>query len=94
MAHAPTTSVKLDADLKARLQRLADARRRSQHWLMCDAIEQYVVREEQRQQFHEEALAAWAEYQETGLHSTAAEVDAWLARLEAGEDADPPAPHA
>lgn len=94
MAHAPTTSVKLDPGLKTRLQRLADARRRSQHWLMCEAIEQYVAREERRQQFHNEALASWAEYQETGLHLTGAEVDAWLARLEAGEDADPPIPHA
>jgi predicted transcriptional regulator len=93
MAHLPTTSLKLDADLKGRLQRLADARRRSQHWLMCEAIEQYVAREEQRQQFHDDALAAWAEYEETGLHLTGAEADVWLARLEAGEDAEPPAPH-
>jgi len=93
MTASPTTSVKLDADLKARLQRLADARRRSQHWLMCEAIEQYVGREEKRQQLRNDALAAWAEYQETGLHITAAEADAWLARLEAGEVTDPPIPH-
>ncbi|HEX3883149.1 MAG TPA: ribbon-helix-helix protein, CopG family [Stellaceae bacterium] len=93
MPNAPTTSVKLDTDLKVRLQRLADTRRRSQHWLMCEAIEQYVVREEQRQQLRDDALSAWAEYQETGLHLTGAEMDAWMARIEAGEDADPPPPH-
>jgi predicted transcriptional regulator len=90
---SPTTSLKLDAHIKARLQRLAEARRRSSHWLMREAIEQYIAREERREQLHRDALAAWAEYQATGLHVTAAEADAWLAQLESGEDAEPPAPH-
>jgi hypothetical protein len=38
-------------------------------------------------------LAAWAEYQATGQHVTAEEADVWLALLEAGEDAKPPAAH-
>jgi len=93
MATLPTTSLKLDAETKARLQKLAQARRRSSHWLMREAIEQYVEREERREQFRQDALAAWAEYQATGLHVTAEEADAWLARLEAGEDAEPPECH-
>lgn len=68
-------------------------RRRSSHWLMREAIEQYVDREERREQFRQDALAAWAEYQATGLHVTGEEADAWLARLEAGEDAEPPECH-
>jgi predicted transcriptional regulator len=46
-----------------------------------------------REQVRKDALAAWAEYRATGLHVTAEEVDAWLAQLEAGEDAEPPTPH-
>jgi predicted transcriptional regulator len=46
--------------------------------------------EECRQQFYRDALAAWEEYQSTGQHLTGAEADAWLARLEAGDDVDPP----
>lgn len=88
-----TTSLKLDNVMKERVQRLASARRRSAHWLMREAIEQYVEREEQRQKMREDALAALAEYQATGLHVTAEEADAWLAKLEAGEDADPPKCH-
>jgi predicted transcriptional regulator len=60
---------------------------------MREAIEQYVDREERREQFRQDALAAWAEYQATGLHVTGEEADAWLARLEAGEDAEPPECH-
>jgi predicted transcriptional regulator len=51
------------------------------------------VEKEVHEQFCSDALAAWAEYQATGLHATAEEVDAWLARLEAGEDAEPPRCH-
>lgn len=94
MASSPTTSLKLEAGLKERLHRLATARRRSSHWLMREAIEQYVEREEARERLKEDALAAWADFERTGRHVTAAEADAWLQRLEAGEDAEPPLPHA
>jgi predicted transcriptional regulator len=90
---AATTSLKLDDAMKARLQRLAAARRRSSHWLMREAIQQYVEREELRESAWQDALAAWAEYEATGQHVTAAEADAWLARLESGEDVEPPAAH-
>ncbi len=93
MAPSPTTSLKLDDEIKARLRRLAEARRRSPNWLMREAIAQYVEREERRERLRHDALAAWAEYRATGRHVTAEEADAWLARLEAGEDAEPPSPH-
>jgi predicted transcriptional regulator len=93
MVTLSTTSLKLDAEMKARLLRLAEMRRRSPHWLMREAVEQYVDREERRERLRQDALAAWAEYQATGQHATAEEVDAWFARLEAGEDAEPPTPH-
>ena len=88
-----TTSLKLDLQMKQRIQRLAAARRRSAHWVMREAVEQYVEREEKREQFHQDALAAWASYQATGLHVTAEEADTWLAKLEAGEDAAAPECH-
>ena len=88
-----TTSLKLDNEMKDRVQRLAAARRRSAHWVMREAVEQYVEREEKRQQFHQAALAAWANYQTIGQHVTAGEADAWLAKLEAGEEAAPPECH-
>ncbi|MGA1988687.1 MAG: ribbon-helix-helix protein, CopG family [Candidatus Sulfotelmatobacter sp.] len=90
MPKASTTSLKLDVEVKQRVQRLASARRRSPHWLMREAIEEYVEREEKREQFRQDALAAWAHYQTTGLHATAEEADAWLAKLEAGKNAGPP----
>jgi predicted transcriptional regulator len=93
MAAGSTTSLKLDDDIKSRLQRLAAARRRSAHWVMREAIEQYVDREEGRERARQSALEAWAAYRATGTHVTAEEADAWLARLEAGEDGPPPDAH-
>ena len=53
---ATPTSIKLDDQLKGRVQHLADARRRSSHWIMREAIEQYVEREEKREAFRQDAL--------------------------------------
>ena len=72
------TSVKLDDSLKSRIQRLADVRQRSSHWIMCEAIRDYVEREEARENFKQEALASWTAYQETGQHLTGQEVRDWL----------------
>jgi predicted transcriptional regulator len=94
MPTASTTSLKLNSELKQRVQQLATTRRRSAHWIMCEAVEQYVSREEKREQFRRDAINAWKDYQATGLHATAEEADAWLAKLEAGEDAKAPECHA
>ena len=88
----PTTSVKLDAATKTRLRRLAGVRRRSAHWLIREAVAQYVAREEARERLRRDALVAWTAYQATGRHVVADEADAWLARLEAGANAKPPSP--
>ncbi len=87
------TSVKLDSELKQRIQRLAATRRRSSHWIMREAITQYIEREEKHEAFKQDALRAWEDYQRTGLHLAHEEADAWLARLEAGEDAELPQCH-
>lgn len=94
MPAVSTTSLKLDAKIKKRMQKLAGARNRSAHWLMREAIEQYIEREEKREALRQAALAAWADYQASGLHVTASEADAWLEKLEAGKDADAPKCHA
>lgn len=93
MAASSTTSLKLDPEMKDRVRRLAAARRRSAHWLMREAILQYVEREEKRISFHQDALDAWEDYQATGLHLTGEEVDEWMVKLEAGEDAELPECH-
>ncbi len=71
-------SIKIDDTLKGRVQHLARERSRSPHWIMLDAIQQYVEREEARENFKKEALASWAAYKETGRHLTGQEIRTWL----------------
>jgi predicted transcriptional regulator len=71
-------AIKIDEDTRNRVKRLAEARHRSSHWLMLEAIRQYVEREEKREAFRQDGMRAWNEYQETGLHVTGDEVIAWL----------------
>lgn len=80
------TTLKIDDELKSRVQHLADLRQRSPHWIMREAIEQYVEREEARESFKQEAMASWTAYQETGRHLTSQEVRTWLSTW--GTDAE------
>lgn len=93
VASVRPVAIKIDEDTKARVKRLADARKRTPHWLMREAITQYVDREEKREAFRQDTLEAWEAYRTTGQHVTADEADAWLAQLEQGNDVDPPTCH-
>lgn len=93
MPTSTTTSLKLEPETRRRIQQLAAAQRRTPHWLMREAIEQYLQREEYIQKSRQEALTAWVNYQATGRHLTAEEADSWLARLEAGENVAAPECH-
>ena len=86
-------AIKIDEDIKARVKRLAEARHRTAHWLMREAITQYVDREEKRESFRQDTLKAWEEYRTTGNHVSADEADAWFAKLELGHDIEPPECH-
>ncbi len=87
------TSVKLDEALKNRVRTLAEARNRSSHWVMREAIKDYVEREEKREALKQDALRAWENYQHDGLHLTFDEADNWLSKLEAGHDQGIPKCH-
>lgn len=84
-------SVKLDQETRTRIEHLAESRHRTTHWMMREAIQQYVEREEKREAFRQDGIKAWNEYRATGLHVMQEEADAWLAKLEAGQDVEPPA---
>ncbi|MCV3765745.1 CopG family ribbon-helix-helix protein [Rhizobium sp. TRM95796] len=87
------TSLKIDDDLKSRVQQLASQRQRSAHWIMLEAIKQYVDREEAHESFKQDALASWSAYQETGRHLTGQEVRTWLSTWGADDEKAMPECH-
>ena len=60
---------------------------------MAEAVHQFAAREQMRDSLWQAGHAAWQQYQETGLHLTMEEMDSWMAKLEAGEDAELPKCH-
>lgn len=93
-ARAPTTvTVKLDPSDRERIAALATMKKRTPHYLMKEAILEYVVREEARQNFIEAARASFEHYKETGLHITLDELSAWVDEAERNPDAPVPACH-
>jgi predicted transcriptional regulator len=74
-------SVKLRDDERDRLAALATAHKRSSHYLLREAVREYLTREEARQSFRDEADKAWLDYEQTGLHATQAEIDTWAKSL-------------
>ena len=93
MPGSTVTTLQLDPDTSARVQRLAEARHLSAEVLMREAVQQYVAREEALEQAMDGEHPAWMEHQASGLHPTFEKADAWLAKLEAGEDVPPPDCH-
>ncbi len=91
----PTTAVaiKIDQKTKERYKNLAQIKDRSAHWMMREAIKQYVDREEKRESFRQDAVNSWNEYQETGLHATVDEVIKWLNTWGSDDEKDAPECH-
>ena len=87
-----TMGVKLDSDMRDRLKALGAATQRSPHWLMCEAIREYVEREEQRLQRNQETLDRWERYQLANEYVEHDDVTAWLDTWGSDEESECPAP--
>lgn len=72
------TSIKIDTETKQHIQVIADRKHRSSHWIMLEAIRDYIKRDKVKEKFAREALASWKSYKETGQHLTGQEVQDWL----------------
>ncbi len=86
-------AIKIDQKTKERYKNLALIKDRSTHWMMREAIKQYVDREEKRESFLRDAVNSWNEYQETGLHATGDEVIKWLNTWGTDDEQDAPECH-
>jgi len=86
-------SVKLAAEQKDLLAQLAKKQHRSVHFLLCQAVKEFLEREQARLDFYETARIAGEHYKETGLHTTHEELKAWAHSLGAAHEVTAPACH-
>jgi len=78
--------VKLDQDLQARIDQIAKDRRSAPSLVLREAISQYIEREEKREALRCDMLNAWDEFKNSGMHSSAEQVQSWLASWGAQND--------
>lgn len=82
---ATSQGIKLDDNTKQRLKALAAQRKRTPHWLMRTAIEDYLNKEEQYEKEKAEDMARWEEYLNTGNAINQEKAEKWLKSLAAGK---------
>ena len=75
-----TTGVKLDPEIKARLKQLGKIKDRTPHWLMKQAILQFLEREEAYEREKVEDQERWRHFVESGHYVSH---DAMTARIDA-----------
>jgi predicted transcriptional regulator len=71
-------AIKLDEEIYSRLKVLADARQRTPHWLMKEAIRQFLEREEEFERVRRESLERWERFEATGETVSHDAIEAWL----------------
>ncbi|MBO4575478.1 MAG: CopG family transcriptional regulator [Neisseriaceae bacterium] len=71
-------AISLDTVLQEKVQQIMAVQRLSFDSVVRQALREYVEREEKKMQFQQEAIAAWQDFQQDGLHLTDDEVMAWL----------------
>lgn len=92
-ARAGSVTIKLDDVDRERIASLALVKKRTPHYLMKEAILDYVKREEARQTFIIAAEASFEHYKETGLHISLDEFSTWVDQVQQDPGAPPPACH-
>ena len=73
-----SSAVKLDPQTKTRLKSLGGKIDRTPHWIMKEAIEQYLDEQERYWKEREEDMARWEHYSLTGEFVPHESVATWL----------------
>ncbi len=86
-------SVKLDQSDRERLNTLAISKKRTSHYLMKEAIQEYIKREEIRMNFIRAGEASAQHYKDTGLHISLDELSTWVDAVQTNPNAVMPVCH-
>ena len=76
-----SVTIKLSDTDRDRIASLATAKKRTPHYLMKEAILEYMKKEEARQNFITAAESSFEHYKEMGLHITLDEFSHWVDKV-------------
>jgi predicted transcriptional regulator len=85
-----TLGIKVDEDIRFRLKALGEARQRSTHWIMKDAILRYLEHKEEIERRNIQADQAWKDYKETGQYVNHEDMMVWLGTWGTDREAECP----
>jgi predicted transcriptional regulator len=86
-------TVRLDAPMCERIRALSESHKRTKHWMIKEAVREYVEREEAREALRKAALESWNDYEETGLHVSGEDVIRWVESWGTDKELEPPECH-
>jgi predicted transcriptional regulator len=92
-AFAKNVTVKLNEQDRERIQALASYKKRTPHYLMREAIEAYLQKEEAQQATLKLIDQGNAHFEATGLHVTTQDMRAWLTAVRSDHGAARPISH-
>lgn len=84
------SAIRLSADEQARIAHLAEIKQRKPHWIMKEALRQYLDREDEAEKLRQETLASWDDYARTGMHVSEDAMNSWLDTWGSVSEAEPP----
>jgi len=85
-----TIGVKIDEETRRRLRALAETKNRTSHWLVKEAISEYLSHEELVEKERAEDQERWERYALTGEAVDHERVRGWLEALADGRDEECP----
>lgn len=85
-----TIGVKIDEETRRRLKALAEAKNRTAHWIVKEAISEYLTHEELTERERLEDQECWDRYVLTGEAIDHDRVREWLEALADGRDEECP----
>ncbi|MFC3149086.1 CopG family ribbon-helix-helix protein [Piscinibacterium candidicorallinum] len=86
----PTTSLKIDDELKQRIAAVAQAKDTNAHAWMVDTLKRAIEQAEQEVEFLEIAEKRWAKFKRDGKSVSQADMEAYLDALVTGKPARKP----
>ena len=86
-------AIRLTPAEQNQIAHLASIKQRKPHWILKEALRQYLAREAAVERLRQETLASWDEFARTGMHVSEDEMNVWLDTWGTEHEAEPPECH-
>jgi predicted transcriptional regulator len=86
-------AIRLTPAEQKQIDHLASIKQRKPHWIMKEALRQYLEREADVERLRQHTLASWDDFVRAGMHVSEDEMNGWLDTWGTEHEAEPPECH-